>query len=172
MNLSNSSTTVFACEMSKQVFTSSISGSTEKLESTDLEVIGKTSSRVHSAYKVTHSSVCIYIGSKEDIAEEQSCHWEIKYRKSIFKKCPFVTSSHHVPNSISVNSSRNFAHKEALHSDHSKIVDVSQFIILKITFKSVLQRPEYCIWWGLLLPNMSPDVRHSCAVWDAIAVFL
>lgn len=74
-----------------------------------------------------------------------------------------VTSSHHVPRSISESSFRNFTHKEALHSGrvcnsilitYPRMVDMSQFIVLKIIFISVLQRAEYCIWEGLLLLNI------------------
>lgn len=160
MNLNNSSTTAFACEVFKQVFTWSILGFTENLKSTFLEVTGKTSSRAHLAYTL----VCLHIHCLEEISEELSCHWDIKYWKAIFKNA-YLLPILIMPLALFLNSSRNFAYKEALHSDHVSIsilkiyprtVDVSQFIVLKVTFIPVLQRVEYCIWQGPLLLNIHP----------------
>lgn len=82
LNTNSTSTTAFVFEVSEQVFTWCPQKIFKVLLYIAPEVTGKIPARAHSAYKVTHQHVCVYIAWKE--SGELSCHWDIKYRTDIF----------------------------------------------------------------------------------------
>lgn len=146
----------FACEMSKQVCSWSISGSTETCSRASRQSVIRSTLGLGS-YLATYT-----LSGRDFWITE--LHWDRKCRIGIFLKnshllsvlvMPLVLSLRVLPE-LSSKAQHSGRFWNSIHKIYPSTVDVSPVTVLRITFISVLQRAGSWMWQGLLLLTVYP----------------